>query len=105
MSDALGKKKKKARYTSVLAITTDHVPEAQAHVEQVLGKITKRWKLDEVVTNTGKPSEIYFLVRLKKTVPRDDLLTAIHDGSDGVIETATLETGAPLEDKKDSGKA
>ena len=59
VSDALGKKKKRPRFTSVLAITTDHVPETQEHVEEVLGKMTKRWKLDEVVTNTGKPCEVY----------------------------------------------
>jgi Domain of unknown function (DUF4956) len=103
VSVALGKKKKKPRYTSVLTITTDHVPETQEHVEGVLGKLTKRWKLDEVVTNTGKPCEVYYLVRLKKSVPRDELLTALHEGAAGIIETANLETGEPLEDRKDGG--
>src|ERR1700694_698039 len=59
---AMGKKKK-ARYNSILTITTDHVPEAQKQVEAVLDKMTKRWDLDEVVTNVGKPSEIYYLTR------------------------------------------
>jgi len=103
VSVALGKKKKKPRYTSVLTITTDHVPETQEHVEGVLGKLTKRWKLDEVVTNTGKPCEVYYLVRLKKSVPRDELLTALHEGAAGIIETANLEIGEPLEDRKDGG--
>ena len=54
--------------------------------------MTKRWKLDEVVTNTGKPSEIYYLMRPKKVVTRDELLTAIHDHAGNVIESVDLET-------------
>ncbi len=97
--DVLGKKKKKARYNSILSITTYHVPEVQSRVDEVLDKKAKRWTLDEIVTNTGRPSEIYYLVRLKKSVPRDDLLTAIHQGADGMIDTVNLETGEPVEDK------
>ena len=100
VSDTIGKKKK-ARYNSVLTIITDKVPEAQKQVEQVLDKMTKRWDLDEVVTNVGKPCEIYYLTRLKKSVPRDDLLTAIHQEAGEVIESASLESGEPVEDGKD----
>ena len=96
--DAIGKKKKKPRYTSILSITTYHVPEIQKAVEQVLDKMAKKWTLDEVVTNTGRPSEIYYLIRLKKSVPRDDLLTAIHQSADGMIDSANLETGEPVEE-------
>jgi hypothetical protein len=67
--------------------------------------MTKRWKLDEVITNTGKPCEIYYLVRLKKSVPRDDLLTALHQNADGLIDSANIETGEPLEEKKDGVRA
>lgn len=95
--DVLGKKKNKPRFNCVLSITTYHVPEVQALVEKVLDRMTKRWSLDEVVTNTGRPSEIYYLVRLKKSVPRDDLLTAIHQGADGMIDSANLETGEAVE--------
>ncbi len=97
--DTLGKKNKKPRYTSVLTITTDNVPEAQKQVEEVLDRMTKRWDLDEVVINTGKPSEIYYLTRLKKSIPRDVLLTAIHENADGIIASADLETGEPFDDK------
>jgi hypothetical protein len=100
VSDTIGKKKK-ARYNSVLTIITDKVPEAQKQVEQVLDKMTKRWDLDEVITNVGKPCEIYYLTRLKKSVPRDDLLTAIHQQAGEVIESASLESGEPVEDGKD----
>ncbi|HEX9220271.1 MAG TPA: DUF4956 domain-containing protein [Gemmatimonadaceae bacterium] len=95
----IGKRKKKPRYDSVLTITSYNVPAAQKQVEEVLGRMAKRWNLDEVVTNTGKPSCIYYLTRLKKSIPRDVLLTAIHENADGFIDTANLETGTPVEDK------
>jgi hypothetical protein len=96
--DAIGKKKK-ARYNSVLTVTTDDVADAQKQVEEVLERMTKRWDLDEVVTNVGKPSELYYLVRLKKSMPRDVLLTAIHENADGILVSADIETGEPVEDK------
>ncbi|MGH7603358.1 MAG: DUF4956 domain-containing protein [Gemmatimonadaceae bacterium] len=95
----IGKKKKKPRYDSVLTVTTDKVPDAQHQIEEVLDRMTKRWTLDEVVTNTGKPCEIYYLTRLKKSIPRDVLLTAIHENANGIIDTADLETSQPVEDK------
>ena len=96
--DTIGKKKK-ARYNSVLTIMTDNVSAAQRQVEQVLDKMTKRWDLDEVVTNVGKPSEIYYLTRLKKSIPRDILLTAIHESAGDVISSVNFETGELAEGK------
>jgi hypothetical protein len=98
--DTIGKKKK-ARYNSVLTVTTDNVPGAQGKIEQTLDKMTKRWDLDEVVTNVGKPSELYYLVRLKKSVPREVLLTAIHESAGDVIASADVETGELAEEKAD----
>jgi len=98
VSGVLGGKKKKPRYDAVLTITTDQVTEAQTVAEKVLDKLAKRWKLDEVVTNTGKPSEIYFLVRLKKSTTRDELLTAIHDNEGPLIQSADLEVGERLQE-------
>jgi hypothetical protein len=97
---AVGRKKKKPRFDTILTVTTDNVSEAQKQVEEVLDRMTKRWDLDEVVTNIGKPSEIYYLARLKKSIPRDVLLTAIHENADGVIASADLETSEPVENKK-----
>ena len=102
VSSAMGKKKK-ARYNSILTITTDNVPEAQKQVEEVLKRMTKRWDLDEIVSNVGKPSEIYYLLRLKKSIPRDVLLTAIHENADGIIASADLETGELADEKSDKG--
>jgi hypothetical protein len=102
VAETIGKKKK-ARYNSVLHITTDNVPDAQRWVEVILDKMTKRWDLDEVITNVGKPSEIYYLTRLKKSVPKDDLLTAIHDNAGDVIASVDLESGEVEESKADKG--
>jgi uncharacterized protein DUF4956 len=98
--DTIGKKKK-ARYDSVLHITTDNVPDAQRRVELVLDRMTKRWDLDEVITNVGKPSEIYYLTRLKKSISKDVLLTAIHDSAGDVIASVDLESAELAEAKAD----
>jgi len=98
VSEVLGNKKKKPRYTAVLSITSDHVAEAQQLLEKVLEEKAKRWRLDEVVTHTGKPSEIYYLVRLKKPVTRDDLLTAIRANAGEFIADADLESRDPSDE-------
>ena len=74
---------------------SDRVAEAQQMIEQVLEEKAKRWRLDEVVTHTGKPSEIYYLVKLKKPVTRDDLLTAVHAKANEFIVSADLESKDP----------
>lgn len=98
VSDVLGKKAKKPRYTAVLSITSDHVAEAQQMVEKTLDDKARRWRLDEVVTHTGKPSEIYYLVRLKKPVTRDDFLTAIRSEAGEFIVSADLESKDPSDE-------
>jgi hypothetical protein len=98
VSDVLGGKKKKPRYSAVLSITSDHVAEAQQRVEKVLDDKARRWRLDEVVTHTGKPSEIYYLVKLKKPVTRDDLLTAIRATAGEFIAMADLESRDPSDE-------
>jgi hypothetical protein len=105
VADTIGKKKK-PRYNSILTVTTDDLPQAQRQVEEVLSRMTKRWALDEIVTNVGKPCEIYYLTRLKKSIPRDVLLTAIHENADGIIASADIETGEQADEKsgdKDKG--
>lgn len=95
VSEVLGSNKKKPKYSAVLSITSDHVAEAQQLVEKVLEEKARRWRLDEVVTHTGKPSEIYYLVRLKKPVTRDDMLTAIRARAGEFIANADLESRDP----------
>jgi hypothetical protein len=92
----LGPNGKKPRYDSVLTVTTSDVGDAQKQIEAALDQITKRWKLDEVITNTGKPSELYYLVRKRKSVGRDAMLTAIRAGGNGSITHAEIEIGDAL---------
>jgi hypothetical protein len=98
VSGKVGRKKKRPRFDSVLSVRTYNVSEAQARIEPLLDEKTKRWDLDEVVTNVGKPSEIYYLTRLKKSVPRDDFLTALHENADGMIDSVDFETRGPALD-------
>lgn len=91
----MGKSGKKAgRYNAVLWITTMDIPVAQRLTEQVLEQSTKRWRLDEVITNEGKPSELYYLVKIRKRTPRDEVLTAVRAGAGSAISSAELEASA-----------
>lgn len=98
VSGVLGTKKKKPRFDAVLSITTDKITEAQELAEGVLNENARRWKLDEVEQNVGKPSEIYYLLRLKKNVSRDDLLTAIRQDASDRIHTADLESREAIQE-------
>jgi len=104
VSEALGKNKKKPRFDSVLTIATDEVTRAQEAVQRVLNESAKRWKLDEVVMNTGKPSVVYYLVRLRKSVTRDEFLTAVHAEAGGLITSSDLEIGERIREE-DTSKA
>ena len=90
----LGPNKKKPRFNSVLSITSDKVSEAQVVMQKVLNKHTKRWVLDEVVTNVGKPSEVYYLVRLGQATTRDQLITNIRAKAGDRVSSVDLELGA-----------
>jgi hypothetical protein len=98
VSGVLGSKKKKPRFSAVLSVTSDHVAEAQQLLEKVLDERAKRWRLDEVVTHTGKPSEIYYLVRLRKPVTRDDLITAIRANAGEFIANVDFESRDPSDE-------
>jgi lysylphosphatidylglycerol synthetase-like protein (DUF2156 family) len=89
----LGTNGKKPRFDAIVMVTTTKVTEAQQHVAAALEEGTKRWQLDEVVANAGKPSELYYLVRTRKSVGRDALLTAIRATGNGLITEAEVEIG------------
>lgn len=99
VSDLLSNKK--TRFNGVLRITTSKLADCQRLVEKELGEITKRWQLDQVVTSEGKPSELYYLIKLRKTMTPDDLLTAIRGRAGGVISGAAVEAGETLARAKD----
>ncbi len=82
---------KKPRYNAVLSVASDHVGEAQVLVQRALDDIVKRWTLDEVVTHTGKPSEMYWLVRVPKRTTRDEVITAVRAHAGDKIANVDLE--------------
>ncbi len=69
----------------------------------MLDTLARRWRLDQVVTNEGKPSELYYLVGVRKSVTRDRLLTAIRESAgDRIVET-DLEIGdAVAQERQDT---
>lgn len=95
--DVMGSKKKSPRYNGVLAVESERLGEAQMAVQRVLDRETKRWKLDEVVTHSGKPSELYYLVRVGKSVSKDELITAIRARAGSLIASARLDLAGRFE--------
>jgi Domain of unknown function (DUF4956) len=78
---------KKARYNAILAITTEKITEAQSRVAEALEEVSRRWRLDEVVTNIGKPSELSYLVRIRKPLSKDEVLTAVRaKAADAILD-------------------
>lgn len=84
---------KKLRYDGILSVTASAVAEAQPLVEEVLNETTKRWKLDEVINNEGKPDELYYLVKTRKSISREELITELHSRAGATIAAADLEVG------------
>lgn len=87
----VGPPKKKPRYNAVLVVVTDKVTDAQQRVGDVLDAMARRWRLDEVVTNVGKPSELSYLVRIPKSVTKDQLLTEVVNKASDVIASADVQ--------------
>ena len=96
----VGHNGEKPKYTAVLSLTTNTITEAQHAVEGVLDRLAKRWKLDEVVTNADKPSELFYLVRLRKTSSKTALLTAVRESAGTAITGVDLEEGEALAQEK-----
>jgi len=96
---------KKARYNAVLVVITDKLQDAQIHVGQALDDVAKRWRLDEVRTVPGKPTELSYLVRVPKTVSRDDLLTAISTKAGEDIVSSDVQIAEEPKAKSEEAKA
>lgn len=92
----LGPNGKKPRFDAVVSVTSNTPAEAQKQIEAALDQSTKRWKLDELISNNGKPSEFYYIVKTRKSVPRDALVTAIRASGNGTIESLDVEVGEAL---------
>jgi hypothetical protein len=100
----LGPTKKKPRFNAILSVTTDALSEAQTRVEPVLDALARRWRLDEVVTNEGKPCELFYLVGVRKSVTRERLLTAIQQSAGDKILKADMEIGDAVEQERQDAK-
>ncbi len=96
IKEILGDDGKKPRYDAIVSVTTKKAGEAQKIVESVLDTHTKRWKLDEVVTQKDRPTEVFYLARIKKKSSRDDLLTNLRAKANGTIDAADCEVGDAL---------
>jgi hypothetical protein len=96
----LGPQGKKPRFNAILSIMTENLSDAQAKVGEALDQVARRWRLDQVVTNVGKPSELYYLVRIRKSTSRDDFLTAVRTKAAGAITGADIQLAkAALDDE------
>jgi hypothetical protein len=99
--DLLGPTQKKPRFNAVLSLTTDSVAAAQPRIELVLDSLARRWRLDQVITTEGKPSEMYYLVGIRKLVEHDRFITAIREGCGETILSVEVEIGdAAMREKK-----
>jgi hypothetical protein len=97
----LGTDGKKPRFNAILSVTTETLSDAQKKVAEVLDEVAGRWRLDEVVTNVGKPSELYYLVRIRKSTTKDILLTAVRANAGDTISGAEVQLAEASKEKED----
>lgn len=102
--ELLGSEDRKPRYNAILHMSAKSSEEAQKRVEPVLEKVAKRWKLDEVVNNEGKPDQLYYLVRLKKTASSADLITAVRTRAGDRVSGVDVEVTDELAKAGTNGK-
>ena len=91
---------KKPRYNALVSLTTEEPAVVQPAAEALLDKHTKRWKLDEVITQDGsRATELAYLVKLKKSLPGDALMTEIRSVVGPKLITCDLEVSDALEER------
>jgi len=95
---------KKPRYNALLSITTNDLSDVQGLVESTLEKKVKRWKLDEVVTNEGKPCELTYLVKIRKSMSSDELVTDLRAVAGDKLISVDLELSDALEQAVEDAK-
>jgi hypothetical protein len=57
-----------------------------------------------VVTNVGRPSELYYLVRIRKSTSKDDVLTAVRASAEDAITDAQLEVAESVAAEEDGDR-
>jgi hypothetical protein len=103
--DIVGTNKKKPRYNALISLTTEDPVAVQQGAESVLQRLTKRWKLDEVVTENGKPAELCYLVRFRKSEPGDAVMAELRSVLGDKLIGCDLELSDALEDKAEQAEA
>ena len=103
--DIVGTNKKKPRYNALISLTTEDPVAVQQATESVLQRLTKRWKLDEVVTENGKPSELCYLVRFRKSEPGDAVMAELRSVLGDKLIGCDLELSDALENKVEEAEA
>ncbi len=91
--------KKKPRFNALLSFTTEEPAVVQPTLEEVLDRYTRRWMLDEVVTSEGKPTELSYLVKVKKSMPGDALMTEIRSVVGSKLVGCDIELSEALEEE------
>lgn len=94
-----GDGKTKPRYNGVIKVIASDEAAGRAAAEPVLKELTKRYHLDGVETAEGKPTSLYYLVRVKKKAA-DDVIGAMLGLGGDAIQGAEFE----LANKNDSAK-
>jgi len=92
--------KKKPRFNALLTFTSEEPAAVQPGIEDVLERFTKRWMLDEVVSSEGKPTELSYLVKLRKSMPGDTLMTEIRSVVGSKLSGCDLELSEALEEQE-----
>jgi hypothetical protein len=92
--------KKKPRFNALLTFTSEEPAAVQPGIEDVLERLTKRWMLDEVVSSEGKPTELSYLVKLRKSMPGDTLMTEIRSVVGSRLIGCDLELSEALEEQE-----
>ena len=93
---------KKPRYNALVSLTTEEPAVVQPAAEALLEKNVKRWKLDEVLSlDNGKATQLAYLVKLRKSMPGDALMTEIRSVVGPKLVSCDLEVSDALEEREE----
>jgi hypothetical protein len=97
--------RKKPRFNALLSFTTEEPALVQPALEETLDRFTRRWMLDEVVTGEGKGTELSYLVKLRKSMPGDTLMTEIRSVVGSKLTGCDIELSEALEEETEAETA
>ena len=97
--------RKKPRFNALLSFTTEEPGVVQPALEEALDRFTKRWMLDEAVSSEGKPTELSYLVKLRKSMPGDALMSEIRSVVGSKLTTCDIELSDALEEEVEAETA